>query len=353
MDTRGLLFIPDISGFTSFINSTEVNHSRHIISELLEKVIDANILGLKISEVEGDAILFYRYGPPPAMDELYNQVKSIFQAFHKHLLHYENSRICNCGACASAPSLSLKIITHYGEFTNYVVKQFDKLIGRDVIVAHRLLKNEGIGSEYWLLTKNIVDCPPHFEVLSEWKQETKSVDGNSIHYHYTDLSALKADIEIDDTAVHLHFDHPPNKVLQVTQVLPHDMYALAQVITNLSLRPQWLAGVKEIRNNTHGINQIGNKHECVLEDRCDLIITRHYEKKDTSIHYSEIVENMGEMDFLLKTLDKNRTELTIRFYLAKNWLMTKMFLFMKKRKMENDLIDSIRQLDKLMKKMPQ
>jgi len=53
-----LLFVPDISGFTRFVQATEISHSRHIIEELLEKIIEANDLGLEISEVEGDAILF-------------------------------------------------------------------------------------------------------------------------------------------------------------------------------------------------------------------------------------------------------------------------------------------------------
>lgn len=36
MDNKGLLFIPDISGFINFVTNTEIGHSRHIIQELLE-----------------------------------------------------------------------------------------------------------------------------------------------------------------------------------------------------------------------------------------------------------------------------------------------------------------------------
>ncbi|MEM6380660.1 MAG: DUF2652 domain-containing protein, partial [Bacteroidota bacterium] len=55
-----VLFIPDISGFTRFVKTTERNHSRHIISELLELLIDENDIGLTVAEIEGDAILFYK-----------------------------------------------------------------------------------------------------------------------------------------------------------------------------------------------------------------------------------------------------------------------------------------------------
>jgi hypothetical protein len=35
MENRGLLFIPDISGFSQFVNTVELEHSRFIIQQLL------------------------------------------------------------------------------------------------------------------------------------------------------------------------------------------------------------------------------------------------------------------------------------------------------------------------------
>ena len=46
---RALLFMPDISGFTVFVNDTEINHSQHIIRELLEILIDSNSLKMQIN----------------------------------------------------------------------------------------------------------------------------------------------------------------------------------------------------------------------------------------------------------------------------------------------------------------
>src|SRR5688500_16984597 len=140
MENKGLLFIPDISGFTRFINETEIDHSRLIIQELLEILINANEVGLEISEIEGDAILFYKFGASPNLQELYRQVEKMFCAFHKHLVAYEYRRFCQCTACTSAINLTLKIVTHYGEFAGYNVKNFHKLIGKDITIAHQLLK---------------------------------------------------------------------------------------------------------------------------------------------------------------------------------------------------------------------
>ena len=63
-----MLFIPDISGFTRFVNEVEIEHSRFIIQQLLEVLIKANEVGLEISEIEGDAILFYKFGEPQKLE---------------------------------------------------------------------------------------------------------------------------------------------------------------------------------------------------------------------------------------------------------------------------------------------
>lgn len=48
MATSGLLFIPDIGGFTRFVTETGIDHSRRIIQEPLEVVIDADALGPQV-----------------------------------------------------------------------------------------------------------------------------------------------------------------------------------------------------------------------------------------------------------------------------------------------------------------
>lgn len=97
--------MPDISGFTRFVKEVEIEHSRLIIQELLEILIDANNSGLAISEIEGDAILFYKFGERPALNRVRQQVEEMFSAFHKSLT-YESRRYCQCNACLSAINLT-------------------------------------------------------------------------------------------------------------------------------------------------------------------------------------------------------------------------------------------------------
>ena len=95
MENKGLILIPDISGFTHFVNSVEIDHSHHIIHELLEVILDANQMDLNVSEIEGDAILFYKFGESPDLRLAYEQVEKMFLSFHKHLELYESKRPCH------------------------------------------------------------------------------------------------------------------------------------------------------------------------------------------------------------------------------------------------------------------
>ncbi|MDM0025233.1 DUF2652 domain-containing protein [Variovorax saccharolyticus] len=152
-----LFFIPDISGFTQFVTETEMSHSQHIIQELLELLVDADELGLEVSEFEGDAVLFFRTGMPPSLAELLAQAKKMFMDFHAHLKKIESLRVCQCGACSSVSRLSLKFVAHLGPARTMQVKGHSKFIGKSIIVAHRLLKNSVPESEYLLVSQELVD----------------------------------------------------------------------------------------------------------------------------------------------------------------------------------------------------
>ena len=86
MENSTLIFIPDISGFTDFVNTTAIEHSQHIISELLEIIIETNYLGFEISEIEGDAVLFYKKDEIPNSEEMIKLSKEMF------LFEPENAR---------------------------------------------------------------------------------------------------------------------------------------------------------------------------------------------------------------------------------------------------------------------
>jgi len=76
--------MPDISGFTDFVNSTEIEHSRHIISELLEGLIDSDIMNLQLAEIEGDALFMYTL-EIPSFEIVIKQSQKMLEEFTRHI----------------------------------------------------------------------------------------------------------------------------------------------------------------------------------------------------------------------------------------------------------------------------
>ena len=107
---KSLLFLPDISGFTEFVQTTEKEHSQHVISELLEVLIEANSMELQLAEIEGDALFFYKEDEVPSLEKLLAQVETMFTAFYSHLKLLDKNRVCPCKACSSAVNLSKKLL---------------------------------------------------------------------------------------------------------------------------------------------------------------------------------------------------------------------------------------------------
>jgi hypothetical protein len=76
------ILIPDISGFTEFMTTTELEHGAHIISSFLETIVKSADENFEVSEIEGDAVLLYKKGEPISRKELLDQCLKIFNAFH-------------------------------------------------------------------------------------------------------------------------------------------------------------------------------------------------------------------------------------------------------------------------------
>ena len=80
-----LLCIPDISGFTRFMSEVDFELGSKVIPSLLNKIVYSNEIGLKISEIEGDAVLFYKNGEIPSLKELIDQCRYFYTEFYKQM----------------------------------------------------------------------------------------------------------------------------------------------------------------------------------------------------------------------------------------------------------------------------
>ncbi|MEM8486528.1 MAG: DUF2652 domain-containing protein [Bacteroidota bacterium] len=316
------LFIPDISGFTTFVNSTEISHSQHIIAELLEILIDKNILGLEVSEVEGDAVLFYREGDAPSSAEMLQQVKDMYTAFHLHLKKYENRRICQCGACSTTNNLTLKFVAHFGETAKNQIKAFTKLFGKDVIVAHRLLKNDVAKQEYLLVTDALeVDQQTAEEVAdASFDMAEAAYDFGPIRYASLDLQNIRHAMP---EPVPDDFGLPgvTTRVMTSEAIINAPLAMVFDVVSDLSFRHHWQEGLSGSDDLNHAVAQQGSTHRCVIKgDATDPFFVSHgFEKKGDTITFSDTnhKDGIGNV-FSLQQLDENKTRIRSDLFFKRN-----------------------------------
>ena len=352
MENKGLLFIPDISGFTRFVNETEIQHSRLIIQELLETLINANQLGLVVSEIEGDAILFYKFGDPPQLEELYRQVEKMFCVFHRSLMIYDHRRYCQCKACVSAADLSLKVITHYGEFADYNVMNFKKLIGKDLIVAHQLLKNEIEHHEYWLVTKSLVpdSAPTTFAGWMEWNTGAKQTETGEIPFLYTQLSQLKNELAPEQSP-QLELSEK-EKMVSVSQVYDTDIITLFHASGDFNNRSKWKVGVKRVEEVNHLLPRVGMRCRCILDNGEVTTYASSYFYQPDRIEFSETDEQKESSTYYtLERVGEKKTKLTLDFYIRKNIVSELIFKLSKKKGMEQNFKESLQNLVALSKEI--
>src|SRR6266496_791356 len=145
MATKGYFIITDISGYTEYLTRSELEHA----NETLQSLFDAQLAHIKfplhISGFRGDAIFMYVpetdfISPQSLVETLENQ----YIVFSDTLQQMRLNTTCTCRACTNMNLLDLKMCIHYGEYLVQKLGDREELLGADVIVPHRMLKNHVI-----------------------------------------------------------------------------------------------------------------------------------------------------------------------------------------------------------------
>lgn len=147
---KAMLLIADIGGYTRFMKHHRFSlaHAQDTVAQLLEAIIDASGR-FKLAKLEGDAAFFYALGDFSAVGR---QVTDIRRAFLTKRQQLVLDRMCSCNGCVQVGDLKLKFVVHAGEIGFQKVKRHTELAGVDVILVHRMLKNDVPVSEYVLMT---------------------------------------------------------------------------------------------------------------------------------------------------------------------------------------------------------
>lgn len=153
--------IADISGYTGYLADVELDHAQDILADLIGAVVSALRPNFKLAKLEGDAAFTFMVTDALDGSMLLDTIERCYFGFRRRRRDVRQATSCECNACARIPDLNLKFVVHHGVAIQQKVAGQRELLGSDVIVVHRMLKNdvvEALGIEaYALLSQAAVD----------------------------------------------------------------------------------------------------------------------------------------------------------------------------------------------------
>jgi hypothetical protein len=203
IETPAFFCVPDITGFTKLIANADINFTKEIIPAVLRKLIDNNILKMSVAEIEGDAIFFYLTGRLPTINLVARQCKLFYDTFFNYIESLKTADEENYNKHLADGQLGLKIIIHYGKVNTSYIKGRTKLIGRDVIIVHKLLKNSVQENEYVLFTENYLKRIKlnKANTTFDWKNLKKGKEVyefiGTVKYRYIKMDTIKQSFSPD------------------------------------------------------------------------------------------------------------------------------------------------------------
>lgn len=154
---EGPLLLADISGYTSFLQAVAVAHrddafaggnvpeAYRMMSSLLDGIVGAIVPPFTLAKLEGDAV--FAYAPTtadvPRGEAVLECIRRCYATFSADLAQVGGVWTCTCDACLRADTLDLKFVLHAGQYVEQQIAGSRELVGPDVVMAHRLLKNRG------------------------------------------------------------------------------------------------------------------------------------------------------------------------------------------------------------------
>jgi hypothetical protein len=217
---HGYFVIADISGYTSFVAKTELEHSHEILTELLELLVEKFTPLMVISKLEGDAVFAYTGESTFARGDTFLEfLESTYVAFRDRQVSMRHKTTCTCAACQNIPSLDLKFIAHHGDFIVQHIGNVRELVGSDVNLIHRLSKNHVSEATGWRAYIMFTEkCLDHLDLnLDDTHVQTEAYEhlgeiktyNIDLHKRYREISETRRIVlEEKDADLVLRVDFP-------------------------------------------------------------------------------------------------------------------------------------------------
>jgi uncharacterized protein YndB with AHSA1/START domain len=258
--------IADISGYTGYLAEVELDHAQDILADLIGAVVSALRPGFRLAKLEGDAAFTFMTAERLDGSMLLDTIERCYFGFRRRRRDVRQATSCDCNACVRIPDLDLKFVVHHGSAIHQKVAGRAELLGSDVIVAHRLLKNE-VGerlglSAYALLSQACIDAADIDPAALGMRPHVETYD------RIGDVPAWAHDLERrwqEEEARARVFVTPEEAILTVSvpvSVPPQVAWAfLTQPGQRMTWQP-WVTSVA-IEGATGGRRGVGSSNHCM------------------------------------------------------------------------------------------
>jgi hypothetical protein len=157
-----------------------------------------------------------------AVRPYWNWSRQPYVAFRDRQASIKRATTCTCNACRNIPSLDLKFILHHGDYIIQHVRNITELVGSDVNLVHRLLKNrltESTGLRaYAMLTEQCLahlklDLETAHVLVEEYEHlgqvKTYNLDLHQRYQEIIEERRVVVDEKDADVVFHVDFRTPP------------------------------------------------------------------------------------------------------------------------------------------------
>jgi hypothetical protein len=258
--------IADISGYTGYLADVELDHAQDILADLVGAVVTALRPNFRLAKLEGDAAFTYATAEKIDGSMLLDTIERCYFGFRRRRRDVRQATSCDCAACSRIPDLDLKFVVHHGTAILHKVAGRQELVGSDVIVVHRLLKNDVVEklemSAYALFTQQCIDVTDLAPAALRMQPHMETYD------RIGDVPAWAHDLERrwqDEEARERVFVSPEDSILIVsvpTNVPPQVAW---EFITKPGQRMSWQPWVTEVavEGATGGRRGPGSANHCM------------------------------------------------------------------------------------------
>ena len=274
------LLIADISGYTEYLSTVEIDHAQDILADLIGTVVTSLRPGFRLAKLEGDAA--FCFAPAAKVDGsmLLDTIERCYFSFRRRRRDVGQATSCPCNACVRIPNLNLKFVAHRGIALRQKMAGREELLGSDVIVVHRLLKNDIVEklniSAYAALTDKLVQAMDIDPAALDMREHAETYE------HIGDVKLLVHDLERrwqeEDLRGRVRVD-PANAAYEAEFTSSAAPQTVWEFITTPGRRLQWqgpggVSSVEEVvkpggRRGTGAVNHCMHGEYATVEEILD------------------------------------------------------------------------------------